>query len=174
MSLILVTGGVRSGKSEFAEELARQQGGQVLYQATGLASDQEMESRIALHRDRRPAGWGLLESPLELPLAAYAGYDTVLIDCLSAWISNHLFFAEDENYGEVESAVLDRLREWIDRVIAGTQTVIVVSSEVGMGGVAMSPLGRSFQDVLGIANQMIALQADEVHAVLSGIPLRLK
>jgi adenosylcobinamide kinase / adenosylcobinamide-phosphate guanylyltransferase len=173
MTLILVTGGVRSGKSGFAEELAKKKGGKVLYQATGISCDQEMENRIERHRKRRPKEWGLLESTLDLSIVAYSEYDVILVDCLSTWVSNHLVQAE-EKAGHWEAGFLSVLRKWLDSLSLLDQTVIVVTSEVGLGGVAMSSLGRAFQDFLGEANQMVAMQSDEVYAVMSGIPWRLK
>lgn len=168
MRLILVTGGIRSGKSGFAEELASEKGARVLYQATGLACDQEMETRIERHQKRRPKEWGLLESALDLSIEAYNDYDVVLLDCLSAWISNHLLQEKER------AEVLSILGTWLENLKGLPQTVIVVTSEVGLGGVAMSSLGRAFQDLLGESNQLVAHYADEVHAVMSGIPWRLK
>lgn len=180
MSLLYITGGVRSGKSKFAEQLAEERGTRVLYIATGTASDGEMARRIERHRNRRPASWGTLESPYELvslPLQA-EGYDVVLMDCLSAWISNRLLQAEteeaDRRHERTAQEALDEWTRWLAQIRDSAYTVIVVSSEAGMGGVAMSPLGRRFQDMLGEANQHAAHQADEVYAVLSGIPWRLK
>lgn len=173
MSVILVTGGARSGKSRFAEQLARQKGGKTLYHATGVAVDGEMKKRIARHRARRPAEWGLLESPSRLSVASYAGYDVVLFDCLSAWVSNRLLEWEDR-LDAAEEAILGQLNDWLNDAANAPQTIIVVTSEVGWGGVEMSPLGRAFQDALGLANQMAARRAEEVYAVLSGLPWRLK
>lgn len=173
MTLILVTGGVRSGKSGFAEEIANKRGGKVLYQATGISCDQEMEKRIERHLQRRPKEWGLLESPLDLSIDAYCDYEVILVDCLSSWISNHLVQV-DHKAEPQEAKILSLLRVWLDDLSDLHQTVIVVTSEVGLGGVAMSSLGRAFQDFLGEANQMVALHADEVYAVMSGIPWRLK
>lgn len=174
MTLILVTGGVRSGKSLFAEELAKQRGGRVLYLATGISCDAEMDQRIDKHKKRRPEEWGLLESPLDLSRTAlyYSDYDVVLIDCLSTWISNHLIQAEEEQ--PIDGYILEEIRDWLEKLQLLSATVIVVTSEVGLGGVAMSSLGRRFQDLLGEANQCVARHADEVHAVFSGLPWRLK
>lgn len=166
MTLILISGGVRSGKSQFAEDLANQKGAKILYQATGIACDQEMEERIEKHQKRRPEDWGLLESSYDL-VADYLDYDVVLVDCLSTWVSNRLIQEE-------EVTLLSELEEWLKGLESGQQTVIVVTSEVGLGGVAMSSLGRKFQDLLGEANQRVARQAQEVYAVISGIPWRIK
>ncbi|MBO8171593.1 MAG: bifunctional adenosylcobinamide kinase/adenosylcobinamide-phosphate guanylyltransferase [Bacillaceae bacterium] len=177
MKLILISGGVRSGKSRFAEEMAQQMGEAVLYVATGVETDGEMRERIEQHRKRRPADWGLVEAPDDLSamFTVIPGYDTVLIDCVSTYLSNRLIAAEGPAAKkETPERLLDRMDDWLDRMRSLDQTFIVVTSETGLGGVAMTPLGRRFQDLLGEANQMIARVADEVYLVVSGIPWRLK
>lgn len=177
MSLIYITGGVRSGKSGFGERLANE-ATSVLYIATGMAFDDEMKKRVKLHQERRPARWRTLETPDSLLAGVpyYAGYDTVLIDCLSSWISNQLMKVEEAAIRDqrVEELTRSELTAWLNQVKALPQTIIVISNEVGLGGVAMSRLGRWFQDVLGEANQLVAAAADEAYAVFSGIPVRLK
>ncbi|WCN38293.1 bifunctional adenosylcobinamide kinase/adenosylcobinamide-phosphate guanylyltransferase [Aneurinibacillus uraniidurans] len=178
MSIIMVTGGVRSGKSAFAEQLAGENGTSVLYIATGVNTDIEMEERIALHRARRPEAWGLLETPLDIvgPAGEYENYETVLFDCVSTWITNQLLAVPEEEWrAEVHTRnIIAQADAWLERLRTYKGCAIIVSSETGLGGVAMSRLGRWFQDVLGTVNQRIATQADEVYAVLSGIPLCLK
>lgn len=178
MSLILVTGGVRSGKSGFAEELASETGKRVLYVATGEAKDEEMRSRIALHRSRRPADWGCVEIPLRLSESIQAAreYEVILIDCLSTWVSNRLMAVPEQDWRSeaITREVYEEATAWLGGVSASSHTVIAVTSEVGLGGVAMSRLGRWFADVLGDVNQMTARRADTVYAVLSGIPWRIK
>lgn len=176
MNLIYITGGIRSGKSGFAENLAKECGTKVLYVATGVSSDQEMEQRIELHRRRRPAEWGIWESPLDMPYLSSQDYDVILLDCLSTWISNRLLAVPEDQIRdkEITNRIILDLEEWLDSLSDSPCTVIVVSSEVGLGGVAMSRLGRWFQDVLGEANQLVAQHANEAYAILSGIPLRIK
>lgn len=178
MSLILITGGVRSGKSHFAEQRAHELGGSILYVATGKAYDQEMEIRIQLHQSRRPADWGLAECTHQLDAIFQdpTGYKGILIDCLSTWVSNRLMEVPEENIRDEN--VTHTLREDLKRWVAAARDleipVFVVTCEAGLGGVAMSRLGRWFQDVLGECNQWAASEADEVYAVLSGIPWRIK
>lgn len=178
MSIIMVTGGVRSGKSAFAEQLAQEKSESVLYIATGVNTDNEMEERIALHRTRRPDAWGLLETPLDIAGAAgdYSSYQVVLFDCISTWVTNQLLAVPEEEWRDSvhTERILAHADEWLGKLRIYEGTVIIVSSETGLGGVAMSRLGRWFQDVLGTVNQRIAAEADEVYAVLSGIPLRIK
>ncbi|USG64541.1 bifunctional adenosylcobinamide kinase/adenosylcobinamide-phosphate guanylyltransferase [Brevibacillus ruminantium] len=178
MGLILVTGGVRSGKSKFAEEMARQTANEVLYVATGRAWDEEMHRRIELHRQRRPEQWGLCEigERLSDSLAEGGKYPAVLIDCLSTWVSGRLMEVPESKWRDEQLTreILDEVEQWLDAVDKSKQTVIVVTSEVGLGGVALSKLGRWFADVLGDVNQRTAKRADTVYAILSGIPWRIK
>lgn len=178
MSLIMVTGGVRSGKSRYAEELAKEQGGRVLYAATGQAWDEEMEQRIERHRKRRPADWGCAEigSRLTDSLAACEAYDVVLVDCLSTWVSSRLMEVPEPEWRSeaVTQAIVREAETWLSAVEQSEKTVIAVTSEVGLGGVAMNRLGRWFADVLGEINQRTAQSADKVYVVWSGIPWRIK
>jgi adenosylcobinamide kinase / adenosylcobinamide-phosphate guanylyltransferase len=177
MKFILVTGGVRSGKSAFAERLAANSAAPVLYVATGVVTDKEMARRIEQHRVRRPADWQTMEIPHTLGSAeAFSSYGTVLIDCLSTWVANRLVGTQEEQIRDVR--VTERLRadavDWLERMRDFSGKVILVTNETGLGGIAMSRLGRWFQDVLGETNQIMAAEADEVYAVLSGIPLKIK
>ncbi len=178
MSLCLVTGGIRSGKSEFAEQLAEKMGGSVLYVATGVAVDEEMKERIARHQLRRPTEWGLLEKSHSLngDMSVYLGFDLILLDSLSAWLANRLMDTAEEKWGNVlvTQEILKELEQWLDRLTRADKQMIVVTDETGWGGVALSPLGRWFQDVLGNANQMVAGRADQVFVVVSGIPWCIK
>lgn len=200
MKLLFVTGGVRSGKSRFAEQLAErlseqlalklsgqgfaEQGcggdGSVLYVAPARALDEEMARRIRLHQERRPANWGLLESPDQLPSAGDLPdqFSVALIDSLTSWISNRLLELPEQQQADLSEAqrILQELMDWAGEIreASGEGAVILVSDEVGLGGVAMSPLGRRFQDLLGEANQRIAEQADEMYVLFSGIPLKVK
>ncbi|MED4584708.1 bifunctional adenosylcobinamide kinase/adenosylcobinamide-phosphate guanylyltransferase [Brevibacillus choshinensis] len=180
MSLILVTGGVRSGKSRFAEELAEKTSDSVIYVATGEAWDEEMTARIEHHQARRPASWRCVEvgGRLSDSLTACASHEVVLVDCLSTWVSNRLMSVPEQEWRSeaITRDVLRDAQEWLSAIAdAGHgQTVIAVTSEVGLGGVAMNRLGRWFADVLGDVNQLTAKQADTVYAVLSGIPWRIK
>jgi adenosylcobinamide kinase / adenosylcobinamide-phosphate guanylyltransferase len=178
LSLIVVTGGVRSGKSRFAEELAAQAGSPVLYVATGQVWDEEMKQRIERHRARRPRDWGLAETngTLSAALPQMERYPVVLLDCLSTWISTRLMSVPEASWRDeaISRALMDEAELWLDAACSGGRTVIAVTSEVGLGGVAMTKLGRWFADVLGDVNQLAARRADTVYAVLAGIPWRIK
>lgn len=176
MGLVLVTGGVRSGKSLFAEQLAGY-GRRVLYVATGEIWDGEMAVRIDLHRDRRPPQWGLLETGSLLhPLQERADeWDAVLVDCLSTWVSRLLIGLPESEWRSPETRA--RITEEAERFAAWLSErdgeAVVVTSETGLGGVAMTPLGRAFQDLLGEVNQIVAERADDVYLMISGRPLQL-
>lgn len=170
MTITFITGGVRSGKSDFAEKLATSQNGSVLYVAFGVAVDDEMKNRIQLHKDRRPDHWDVLEKPNELAehTSLYEKYDTILVDCLGTWVANRCM--QDVKRDEIHGEAL----MWLQAICKLHGHVFIVSDEVGLGGVALSKLGRLFQDVLGKINQLVAEAADEAYAVFSGLPVRLK
>ena len=178
-NLSLILGGVRSGKSEFAESLARDLNRPTLYVATGQPTDAEMEERIRRHRERRPAHWSTLEEPLDLAaglktvMSASDPPPAVLVDSLDTWVSNMLLESREEG-GQAETmtlAALDRLlilqRHW-------PEAWFLVSSEVGLSPVPTNPLGRRFQDLLGLVNQRVAAAAGRVCLVVAGIPVEVK
>ncbi len=165
---VLVIGGTRSGKSRHAEQLAMAHRGQRVYIATADAGDAEMEQRIAQHRARRGDGWLTVEEPLELACALrrQAADETfILIDCITIWLSNLMMDKRD---------VAAEVEDLCDMVRALPGRICMVSSEVGLGIVPDTPLGRYFRDEAGFANQMLAQEADEVHFIVAGLPMRLK
>jgi adenosylcobinamide kinase/adenosylcobinamide-phosphate guanylyltransferase len=164
----LVLGGARSGKSTFAERLANEAGGPILYVATATASDEEMAERIAIHQARRHAAWRTLEEPLNVAERVAKEVDDahiVLVEDLTLLLSN--LMAED---ADAEARALEQL----NGLIALRANVILVSNEVGMGIVPPYPSGRVFRDALGRLNQAAARQCDEVYLLVAGLPLRLK
>ena len=170
----LVLGGVRSGKSAFAEGLAGQAKGPVLYLASGLAADEEMEERIRRHRTSRPSEWITIEEPLNLagPLKGVTG--SVLIDSLDVWLANMMMEHKDLSGGDIEKFVLRHLDGLLKVVDKASAAITLVSSEVGLGLVPVEPLGRRFQDLLGTINQHLAARADRVFMVVAGIPTQIK
>ena len=183
--LVLVLGGARGGKSDFAADLAAELGGPVVFVATAEARDEEMRARIAAHRRARPVGWRTVEAPTGVAraLAEQADGDAVvLLDCLTMLAANILGQAagpdgEDgggDAYEEARrrlAAELAALLGWQEE--RGT-TVIVVSNEVGMGLVPPYPLGRAYRDLLGWANRRLARQSDEVYLLVAGLPVEVK
>jgi adenosylcobinamide kinase/adenosylcobinamide-phosphate guanylyltransferase len=173
---IFITGGARSGKSCFAEDMAQRLGAPLGYLATAQPIDNEMAERIMIHQERRGNGWHTIEEPLHLSrtLAENDGmYHGILIDCATLWLSNLLMHYE--NAGEdAETRIMDDVRTFSDTLRKIETTVIIVSNEVGMGIVPENRLARIFRDIAGKANQFLAAQADEAWIVVSGIPLKLK
>jgi len=188
--LVLVLGGARSGKSSVAERLARAAAKPVVYAATAMAVDAEMSTRIARHQARRPRDWRTIELPTnleqQLPLQVRAE-ETVLLDCLSVWLSNEILaLAAPPAAGTasepllrdsdllIEDRVLSRLEQLLDWVIFRDGLTVMVSNEVGSGVVPPYPLGRLFRDVAGRANQAVAARARGVYLVVAGIALDLR
>ena len=180
--LILVTGGVRSGKSRYAEALVSHflsEGEPALYLATLAAGDDEMARRVALHRARRPSAWRTLETPLELAGAVLEAPETVvLLDCLSGFVSNVLLAREAEGEAVVMEAVLKGVDDLLSAVTAPktstAKTVVIVTNEVGSGVVPAYPLGRLYRDALGLTNARVAAAADAVALCVVGLPQVLK
>ncbi len=183
--MVLILGGARSGKSSLAERMAGQAGRRVTFLATAQPLDEEMRRRIAGHRASRPREWRTVEEPLELAAAVEAAAresDTVLVDCLTVWVSNHLCRIEavestPEWQHEVE--ILGRqLRHQATRIAAAARsadaTLLLVSNEVGLGLVPDNPLGRAYRDLLGAINRQLAEEAAQVLLLVAGIPLDVK
>ena len=172
--LILILGGARSGKSAVAEKLARQ-GERTLFVATAEALDDDMKRRIIAHRERRPAAWDTLEEPLDpasaVPLAL-DGHDTLLLDCLTVWVSNLLLGMEND--AGAENEILARVEVFLDLYEKTEARWILVSNEVGLGVVPPSALGRVYRDALGRVNQLVAARADKVYTMTAGLALELK
>ena len=168
VKVILVLGGARSGKSSFAQRLAEENEGGLVYLATAQAFDAEMVERIARHRSDRSARWQTVECPLNLADAISVnqkGGRTILVDCLTLWLSN-LMLGEHDVAGAVSTLVAT--------LKASASTVILVSNEVGQGIVPDNALARRFRDEAGWLNQAIACAADDVWFVTAGLPQRLK
>lgn len=178
--LTLVLGGVRSGKSAFAEKLAAELNRPILYLATGQAGDAEMAERIRRHQQRRPAHWLTVEEPLR-PAAALAATlsntdppPVVLLDALDIWIANQIMEQEAADFAAVESQTLVELKRLLTVCRRQTPAAILVSSEVGLSPVPDNALARRFQDLLGTVNQQTAAATDAVYLIVAGIPIPLK
>jgi len=167
----LILGGARSGKSRFAEQAAqtafqRSNGGKLIYLATACAGDKEMDRRIDHHQQRRGPEWNLIEEPLALADVINQAYDssTILIDCLTLWLSNCL---HNDCWVKQRSNLLDAL--------ANTPAnVIMVSNEVGSGIIPLGELSRQFVDESGWLHQQIASIASDVSLVIAGLEMPLK
>jgi len=177
-TLSLILGGARSGKSAHAQKLARERGGDdVLFVATAQALDGEMAARIESHRRERPAAWRVLEAPHHvgevIPHVQPAA--VVLVDCLTLLVSNVVLgLPESANAQEAEAAALAEVEALIAAYHNGTASWIVISNEVGLGLVPPYPVGRTYRDALGRANQRLAAKADQVLFMVAGIPMKVK
>ena len=168
--IILVTGGARSGKSSYALQLGKTFSKKA-YVATAQALDQEMLERIEKHRKERDASFATVEAPFELTGALRkipAGFDFVLVDCLTLWLSN--LFLKDQH----PSALEQEIEIFLNFLPARSFTLALVSNEVGMGVVPDNELGRKFRDWQGKLNQQVAERADEVVLMVSGLPVFVK
>lgn len=187
--MVLVLGGVRSGKSSWTADRATRREkaglGRCAYIATAQAGDEEMAERIRRHRTDRPPGWITVEAPLD-PAAALdelaADVGTVILDCLTLWITNLLApFGEEPDREKssrlVEEAVdnLGRsLADWESGARGGDRLALVVSNQVENGLISPWPLGRLFQELCGRAHQELAKRAGEVRLMNAGIAQRIK
>ncbi|GGC68298.1 bifunctional adenosylcobinamide kinase/adenosylcobinamide-phosphate guanylyltransferase [Marinobacter halophilus] len=169
---LLVTGGIRSGKTGLAEQRARSAGTDVVYVATATAGDDEMALRIQRHQHQRPGHWRLVEEPICLGrvLTDFGSLQgpapLLLVDCMSLWLSNLLF---------ADSVLFQPEREaFLYAVEAYSGPLVIVTNEVGLGTIGMDPLTRRFADELGWLNQALAQRCDEVVMAVAGLPLSLK
>jgi adenosylcobinamide kinase / adenosylcobinamide-phosphate guanylyltransferase len=167
MTLVLLLGGARSGKSALAVRLA---GERATFVATATAGDEEMAARIERHRAERPAAWATVEEPIALraALGLIAADEDVVVDCLSLWVSNLLAAGWEDGAVEQEAA------EVAASAASRAGATIVVSNEVGLGIVPMDPLGRRYRDLLGRVNAQWAAAADEAAFVVAGRQLPLQ
>jgi adenosylcobinamide kinase/adenosylcobinamide-phosphate guanylyltransferase len=164
--LQLILGGARSGKSRLAEKLASDSGLDVIYIATSQPLDGEMNQRVALHRQRRPAEWGLIEEPVELArvLRENAGEGRcLLVDCLTLWLTNLLMLDDPQRLAEEREALLDGLAE-----LPGD--IIFVSNETGLGVVPLGELTRRYVDEAGWLHQALAERSHRVVFTVAGLP----
>jgi adenosylcobinamide kinase/adenosylcobinamide-phosphate guanylyltransferase len=188
--LTLILGGARSGKSTFAEQRAKELGGDsVLYVATSETKDEEMQQRVGKHRAERLSAWETVEVPRDVAQAireARSKASVVLLDCMTFLVANHLMDAaapeEDPFDGPsanpfdaaIEADAVAEVEALVDYVQETDVELLVVSNEVGLGVVPPYELGRAYRDILGRANQILARHADEVQLLVAGIPMQIK
>lgn len=168
--LQLILGGARSGKSRLAEKLASESALEVIYIATSQPLDGEMNARVAHHRERRPAEWGLIEEPLELArvLRENASAERcLLVDCLTLWLTNLLMLDDPARLNREREALLECLAS-----LPGE--ILLVSNETGMGVVPLGELTRRYVDEAGWLHQALAERCQRVVLTVAGLPLTLK
>jgi adenosylcobinamide kinase/adenosylcobinamide-phosphate guanylyltransferase len=175
---ILITGGARSGKSTYAQQLARRGGRPVLFVATAEAGDEDMAQRIKAHRESRPATWATLEAQYGLGRKITENIGRagiVIIDCITMLVNN-IFQRYDEtsDAGQIEKEVLREIDELIKCMERSDARFIIVTNEVGLGIVPADRLSRIYRDTLGKANQTLAEYSSEVYLMVAGIPVVVK
>ena len=182
---ILITGGARSGKSSFSEELAKSYGSKVLYIATAVAFDEEMKDRVRKHRDVRSKDWTTIEAYKDIAKVISTNgnkYNCILLDCITVMLTNQLleYFNHDmdylkiEDYSKAEVYLANQINEMVDAITAAKADTILVTNELGWGIVPENPVARAFRDISGRINQIIGQKADEVYLTVSGIPVKIK
>lgn len=170
--IILITGGQRSGKSRYAEELALSLSGQPVYIATAHVWDEEFGQRVRKHQERRGPCWTNIEEERLLSRHDVGGR-VVVIDCITLWCTNY-FLPDDTGRTPGVDETLKALREEFDRFTQQDATFIFVTNEIGSGGVSPNAVQRRFTDLQGWMNQYVAAKADEVVLMVSGIPVTVK
>lgn len=157
----LVTGGVKSGKSRHALELAADFAAPRRFLATAVAFDDEMREKIARHRAERADRFDTVEEPLELHERMA---ERMILDCVPLWLNNVLYYGKEAEF-----------EERLSLLVAGLpRDIVIVTNEVGMGFVPADPTSRRYGNLLGIANARLAAAADRVILMVAGIPLRVK
>lgn len=173
--IILVTGGSRSGKSDYAQRYAELLAGKKAYLATCPVIDEEMAARVKKHQEARAGHWSTIEETVRLAAVINAdGHDIVLVDCLTLWVNNLMYEAGQAGGKVTEEEISGLCRGVIDACNIHRGTIIFVTNEVGMGIVPDNPQARLFRDLAGRCNQVFASHADEVWFVVSGIPAKIK
>ncbi|MDD3061420.1 MAG: bifunctional adenosylcobinamide kinase/adenosylcobinamide-phosphate guanylyltransferase [Massilibacteroides sp.] len=166
--IILITGGQRSGKSRFAQDMALSLSRNPVYLATSRVWDEEHSQRITRHKEERGSEWITIEEDKKLSKHQFEG-KTVLIDCITLWATNYFFDLDSDT-----EKALSELKAEFDRFTKQNTQFIFVTNEIGMGEMSPNQLQRKFADLQGWLNQYIAAKADEVYLMVSGIPVKIK
>ncbi len=164
----LITGGQRSGKSAYAEQLGIENDEAPIYLATSKKWDDEHAKRIEKHINSRSNSWITIEEEIDLPKHDFSS-KTVLLDCITLWLTN---IYDEQKYGTEKT--LKKAKALWDELLTQDVTLIVVSNEIGMGVIPMEAATRKFVDLQGLMNQYIAKKAEKVTLMVSGLPLKVK
>ncbi|MEG0844105.1 MAG: bifunctional adenosylcobinamide kinase/adenosylcobinamide-phosphate guanylyltransferase [Romboutsia sp.] len=182
--IILVTGGARSGKSNFAEELCIEQNNDTAYIATSIPFDNEMKDRVKKHKKSRPQDWQTYEIYKDIySIIEHIDkkHKTVILDCVTLLVNNLIFTCgidiDNSNCDEI-NRLEKYIKEQVDKLLSEVKRTdlyfIVVTNEIGLGVVPESKLSRVYSDIVGRINQQISKESDEVYFVVSGIPMKIK
>jgi adenosylcobinamide kinase/adenosylcobinamide-phosphate guanylyltransferase len=166
--MVFVTGGARSGKSRYAQQLALELHNNPVYLATARHWDDDFEKRIQRHQSERDERWTSIEEEKHISSLSFTN-KVVVVDCVTLWLTN--FFIDNKN--DIEAS-LEQCKQEIDKLDTGNNTFIIISNEIGMGMHAETEIGRKFTDLQGWMNQYIASKANRVVFMVSGIPVVIK
>jgi len=167
--IYLITGGERSGKSSYAQNLALKLSDAPMYVATARKWDADFQTRIDRHQGERDGRWTNIEKEKHLSEIDFSG-KVALIDCVTLWLTN--FFVDTKN--DVTSSLEEAKKEFLTIANQKNATLIIVTNEIGMGVHAETHIGRKFTELQGWMNQFLASKADEVVLMVSGIPVKIK
>ena len=182
--VILVTGGARSGKSNFAEKLCKEQNNNTAYIATSIPFDDEMKDRVRKHKESRPDNWKTYEIYKDIYTIIddiSKEHKTVILDCITLLVNNLIYTYEididnstQDKIDELEKYIKEQVEKLLIEIQKTNLYFIIVTNELGLGGVSINKLTRVYTDIVGRINQQIAAQSDEVYFVISGIPMKIK
>jgi adenosylcobinamide kinase / adenosylcobinamide-phosphate guanylyltransferase len=175
--IILVTGGSRSGKSEYARYRAESLAGPRAFIATCPKVDEEMDERIRRHQEERArAQWHTIEETTDLTDAIRQNhkYNVFLVDCLTLWINNLMYDADQSGKRLSEDQAASECRSVLEACSSCAASIFFVTNEVGLGIVPSDPISRRYRDLVGRCNQIVAQAADEVILVVCGLPVVVK
>lgn len=182
--ITLVTGGARSGKSTIAEKILLNSNEDILYIATSVAFDEEMEDRIKKHKDRRDNRWKLVETYRNFGNLVdnedFKNCRYILLDCITVMLSNRLFDKRLDNdtdldkYYELETEILKDMVDLLKISRDNDKNIVIVTNELGMGIVPIDRISRMYRDIAGRINQYVASEADKVIFAVSGIGVDIK
>jgi len=167
--IYLITGGERSGKSSYAQNLALKLSDTPIYVATARKWDDDFQNRIDRHQQERDERWTNIEKEKHLSEIDFSG-KVALIDCVTLWLTN---FFVDTKY-DVDLSLEEAKKEFLTIANQENATLIIVTNEIGMGVHAETHIGRKFTELQGWINQFLASNADEVVLMVSGIPVKIK
>lgn len=175
--MTLILGGVRSGKSTYAQKLLEDSADTVIFIATATAGDDEMAARIRAHQANRPAHWSTIEAPMNVGsvIKRLPPSCNILLDCITLLASNVLMSCpEPVNQSFFEKSLQREIEEIIKAFDASSGKWVIVSNEVGLGVIPYTTMGRYYRDALGNANQKLAAAADHVIFMIAGLPMKIK
>ena len=182
--VIWVTGGARSGKSNFAEKLCKDQNNNTAYIATSIPFDDEMKERVKKHKESRPQNWKTYEIYKDIYTIINdisKEHKTVIRDCVTLLVNNLMFTYEidiDNSTQDEINGLEKYIKEQVEKLLIEIKKTnlyfVIVTNELGLGGVSINKLTRIYTDIIGRINQQIATHSDEVYFVVSGIPMKIK